>query len=230
MAIWVSGDLGVLQGPLDIDVLDPDTGMRRAAPHVPLGGGARHAARGPRDRGARRGAIARRPVRAGDPLRQPSKPGGRCRSTMPSSASSRDRRAQPAPRALHGRRARHLGGLPVPAALRLRSRRRSARTSTPRSARSGSTRAASPWCRASSIRRSASATAARMRGAQHTFLIGLGNDEIGYQVPTEKWDDSCHACAPLHARGRRRAVPDSSRTSTATRCSRTTWARRWIRA
>jgi hypothetical protein len=25
-AIWVSGDLGVLQGPLDIDVLDPDTG------------------------------------------------------------------------------------------------------------------------------------------------------------------------------------------------------------
>jgi hypothetical protein len=27
LAIWVSGDLGVLQGPLDIDVLDPDTGQ-----------------------------------------------------------------------------------------------------------------------------------------------------------------------------------------------------------
>jgi hypothetical protein len=32
-------------------------------------------------------------------------------------------------------------------------------------------------------------------GAQHTFIAGLGNDEIGYQVPFEKWDDSCHACA-----------------------------------
>jgi hypothetical protein len=37
---------------------------------------------------------------------------------------------------------------------------------------------------------------AQMTGAEHTFLIGLGNDEIGYQVPYAKWDDSCHACAP----------------------------------
>jgi len=36
-----------------------------------------------------------------------------------------------------------------------------------------------------------------MRGAKHTFIIGLGNDEIGYQLPAEKWDDSCHACAPF---------------------------------
>ena len=36
-----------------------------------------------------------------------------------------------------------------------------------------------------------------MTGAQHTFIIGLGNDEIGYQLPAEKWDDSCHACAPF---------------------------------
>ncbi len=35
----------------------------------------------------------------------------------------------------------------------------------------------------------------RMVGAEHTFIIGLGNDEIGYQVPFDKWDDSCHACA-----------------------------------
>jgi hypothetical protein len=35
-----------------------------------------------------------------------------------------------------------------------------------------------------------------MAGAEHTFLIGLGNDEIGYQLPEPKWDDSCHACAP----------------------------------
>jgi len=32
-------------------------------------------------------------------------------------------------------------------------------------------------------------------GAQHTFIAGLGNDEIGYQVPFAKWDNSCHACA-----------------------------------
>lgn len=36
-----------------------------------------------------------------------------------------------------------------------------------------------------------------MTGAAHTFIIGLGNDEIGYQLPAEKWDDSCHACAPF---------------------------------
>ena len=38
---------------------------------------------------------------------------------------------------------------------------------------------------------------ARMEGAEHTFIIGLGNDEIGYQLPAAKWDDSCHACAPF---------------------------------
>jgi hypothetical protein len=38
---------------------------------------------------------------------------------------------------------------------------------------------------------------ARMVGAEHTFIIGLGNDEIGYQLPAAKWDDSCHACAPF---------------------------------
>ena len=32
-------------------------------------------------------------------------------------------------------------------------------------------------------------------GAEHTMIFGLGNDEIGYQLPAEKWDDSCHACA-----------------------------------
>jgi hypothetical protein len=37
----------------------------------------------------------------------------------------------------------------------------------------------------------------RMVGAEHTFIIGLGNDEIGYQLPASKWDDSCHACAPF---------------------------------
>jgi hypothetical protein len=34
-----------------------------------------------------------------------------------------------------------------------------------------------------------------MPSAEHTFIIGLANDEIGYQVPFAKWDNSCHACA-----------------------------------
>jgi hypothetical protein len=38
---------------------------------------------------------------------------------------------------------------------------------------------------------------ALMTGAKDTFIIGLGNDEIGYQLPADKWDDSCHACAPF---------------------------------
>lgn len=37
---------------------------------------------------------------------------------------------------------------------------------------------------------------AAMTGAEHRFLIGLGNDHIGYQVPFDKWDDGCHACFP----------------------------------
>ena len=36
-----------------------------------------------------------------------------------------------------------------------------------------------------------------MTGATHTFIVGLGNDAVGYQLPGEKWDDSCHACAPF---------------------------------
>jgi hypothetical protein len=38
-----------------------------------------------------------------------------------------------------------------------------------------------------------------MTGAEHRFLIGLGNDHIGYQVPFDKWDNSCHACFPDEA-------------------------------
>jgi hypothetical protein len=33
-------------------------------------------------------------------------------------------------------------------------------------------------------------------GAEQTFIFGLAGDHIGYQVPFAKWDDSCHACAP----------------------------------
>lgn len=34
-------------------------------------------------------------------------------------------------------------------------------------------------------------------GAQHTMIVGLGNDLLGYQVPFAKFDDSCQICAPF---------------------------------
>jgi hypothetical protein len=44
-------------------------------------------------------------------------------------------------------------------------------------------------------------------GAEHTFIAGLGNDEIGYQVPFAKWDNSCHACAMFILGGAPAACP-----------------------
>lgn len=40
-----------------------------------------------------------------------------------------------------------------------------------------------------------------MTGAAHTFIIGLGNDHVGYQVPFDKWDNSCHECFPYLVNG-----------------------------
>lgn len=37
---------------------------------------------------------------------------------------------------------------------------------------------------------------AGMTGAEDTFIIGLGNDQIGYQVPADKFDESCQVCFP----------------------------------
>jgi hypothetical protein len=33
-----------------------------------------------------------------------------------------------------------------------------------------------------------------MRKARHRFVAGLGNDEIGYQMPAEKFNRSCFEC------------------------------------
>jgi hypothetical protein len=34
-----------------------------------------------------------------------------------------------------------------------------------------------------------------MGGAEHRFVVGLGNDEIGYQMPASKFNPSCFACS-----------------------------------
>ena len=41
----------------------------------------------------------------------------------------------------------------------------------------------------------------RMSGAAHRFLVGLGNDEIGYQMPEEKFNPSCFLCFNLNIIG-----------------------------
>lgn len=35
---------------------------------------------------------------------------------------------------------------------------------------------------------------AQMTNAEHKFVVGLGNDEIGYQMPAEKFNPSCFLC------------------------------------
>jgi hypothetical protein len=34
----------------------------------------------------------------------------------------------------------------------------------------------------------------RMTGAEHRWVLGLGNDEVGYQMPSAKFNPSCHEC------------------------------------
>ncbi|MCC6641449.1 MAG: hypothetical protein IT386_09840 [Deltaproteobacteria bacterium] len=48
---------------------------------------------------------------------------------------------------------------------------------------------------------------ARMTKAQHRFVAGLGNDEIGYQMPAEKFNPTCHQCWFYVAQGMEDACP-----------------------
>lgn len=42
---------------------------------------------------------------------------------------------------------------------------------------------------------------ALMADAEHRFVVGLGNDEIGYQMPTEKFNPSCFLCFTFNITG-----------------------------
>ncbi len=42
---------------------------------------------------------------------------------------------------------------------------------------------------------------ARMTNADHRFVAGLGNDEIGYQMPAEKFNPTCQQCWTLVVSG-----------------------------
>lgn len=41
----------------------------------------------------------------------------------------------------------------------------------------------------------------QMVGAEHRFVIGLGNDEVGYQMPEEKYNPGCFLCFQVNIGG-----------------------------
>ncbi len=48
---------------------------------------------------------------------------------------------------------------------------------------------------------------ARMTSADHRFVAGLGNDEIGYQMPAAKFNPTCHQCWGYVVQGNEDACP-----------------------
>ena len=203
LALWVSGDLGVLQGPLDIDVLDPSTGA--AAPRRTFRFAEVHGTQ-----------LAERAIGALDAVRLG--PDG-----LPS-----PRNGEPAPKIGFSRVDPVAVRLDNPffrffIALGVLDVRRSLFTGGVPDASTGTLPPPADFLPAaagedlhtevSALRIGEGAFAvvpdeldpqigfgyrdalAAATGAGHTFIAGLGNDEIGYQVPFAKWDDSCHACA-----------------------------------
>jgi len=193
VAIWVSGDLGVLQGPLDIDVLDPLAGM--AAPRRTFRFAEVHGT-----------DLAERVIAALDAAKKPGHPAPRIAfaSTNPVAVPLANPffRLFVAAGVLDVRRSLFTGGVPdpsvgfpfpppfdgIPQAL-----------GTDIHTEVGALRVGDGSFALLPTELDPQIGAdyrAAMTGAEHTFLFGLANDEIGYQVPFAKWDDSCHACAP----------------------------------
>jgi hypothetical protein len=192
LAIWISADLGVLQGPLDIDVVDPATGA-----HAP-----RRTFRWAEVHGtqlAERVVSALRPRLRGHPAPRIS-----WARTSPVFVRLDNPyfRLLAAIGALSVRRPLYTDGAPddsfgfpypppfdaIPQALG-----EDVQTEVGAFRIGRGSFAVIP---AELDPQIGEVYRARMIGADHTFLIGLGNDEIGYQLPKAKWDDSCHACAP----------------------------------
>jgi hypothetical protein len=178
LAVWVAGAVGVLQGPLDIDVEDPATSgpaprrtFRFAEVHgTQIAERVIEALGGEKPRGA---ATARLRVRQTDPVAIP--------------LANPYFRILAAAGVLNPRRGLYTDGVladpptsgedvhTLVSAFRL-GRASVAVVPTELDPQIGETYRAA------------------MRRARHTFLVGLGNDHIGYQLPADKWDDSCHAC------------------------------------
>ncbi len=203
LAIWLSGDLGVLQGPLDIDVLDPNTGVAAV----------RRTFRWAEVHGTQ---IADRAIGAIDAVRldpdgQPRGKGGDPAPTIDFSSVDPvavrldnpffrfffalgviDTRRQlftdgvPDP---------SIGTLPPPADFLPAAAGEDLHTEVSALRIGQGAFAVVPDELDPQIGFGYRSDIAAATGARHTFIAGLGNDEIGYQVPFAKWDDSCHACA-----------------------------------
>lgn len=204
LAVWVSGDLGVLQGPLDIDVLDPAT--LQPAPRRTFRFAEVHGTQ-----------LAERAIAALDAVRlRHGKPSPSRGDPAPAiSHATVDPVAIPlgnpyfrffvAIGVLDARRSLYTEGVPdpsvgfpfpppfdpIPQAL---GEDIETEVSALRIGNAGI--AVVPVELDPQIGQGYREALAGLAGVEHTFIAGLGNDEIGYQVPYAKWDDGCHACAP----------------------------------
>ncbi|MDX1650507.1 MAG: hypothetical protein R3263_11700, partial [Myxococcota bacterium] len=197
LAIWVSADLGVLQGPLDIDVLDPATGM--PAPRRTFRFAEVHGTQ-----------LAERVIGAVD-TRRPGHPAPRidfARATpVAVPLDNPFFRLFTALGVLNPRRSLFTDGVPdpsvgfplpapfdtIPQALG-----EDIQTEVGAIRIGGASVAVVPTELDPQI---GVGYRDRMPRARHTFIVGLGNDHIGYQVPEDKWDPSCFQCFPFVVAG-----------------------------
>jgi hypothetical protein len=206
VAIWLAGDLGVLQGPLDIDVEDPMTGMpapRRTFRFAEVHG----------TQVAERAIEAIDAVRLGDDGLPSPKNGAPAPeisyATVDPVAIRLDNpyfRFFTAIGVLDVRRSLFTDGVPddsvgfpfpppfdvIPQALGEDIQTEVSAVRIGNGAIAVVPTELDPQIGATYRQGLVDAT-----GAEHTFIFGLGNDHIGYQVPFEKFDPSCIICAPF---------------------------------
>jgi hypothetical protein len=207
-AIWVSGDLGVLQGPLDIDVQDP----------VTLAPAPRRTFRFAEVHGMQ---LAERAISAIDAVRykngQPSPSNGDPapkidHATVDPVAVQLDNpyfRLFIAVGVLDVRRFLYTNGVPDPSVGSFpppfneipQALGEDLHTEVSAVRIGNGAIAVVPTELDPQIGSGYRTQLEEATGAEHTFIAGLGNDEIGYQVPFAKWDNSCHACAPFRIAG-----------------------------
>lgn len=209
LAIWLAGDLGVLQTPNDVDVLDPLT--QQPAPHLTF--------RFIEIYGRR---IAERAIEAIDAVRlKKGKPNPSQGDPSPEISFSMVNpvaiplanpgfRFFTASGVLDPRRTLFTDGIPdpsvgfpfppplnpIPQALGEDIQTEVSAVRIGKAAIAVVPTELDPQ-RGQSFR----ASLTEATGVEHTFIAGLGNDHIGYQVPEAKWDNSCHACLPYTLAG-----------------------------
>ena len=201
IAIWVSGALGVLQGPLDIDVLDPDTGLpapRRSFRFAEVHGGelAERAASG-----LPHWLLAT----AFAPIRFAST------NPVPVRLDNPFFRLFTAIGVLPARRSLYTNGVPdasvgfpypppfdsIPQSLGSDIHTEVGLLRVGLGSFAIVPTELDPQIGEQYRSWMSDTLPSWLRPFHHTFIVGLGNDHIGYQVPFDKWDDSCHACAPF---------------------------------